>query len=137
MKRHLVLVCLLAVSIAQAQETACPKFYPAEDTALNEVPYQHSGKGVLKKQELSGAGWMGGEFNDTFGEMTGGRIKVKGGEDILVPGFAKWFVCWYGGGRAVAWWEELEPYASKGKSCKIQIRNKTGHTPMEIKLVCQ
>jgi hypothetical protein len=137
MKRLLLLASLLVVSVAQAQEIACPKFYPAEDTVLNEVPYQHSGKGSVRKQELSGAGWMAGAFNDTFGEMAGGSVKVKGGVDIAVPTFATWFVCWYGGGRAVAWWEELKPGILKGKDCQIQVRNKTSRDPMNIRLICK
>jgi hypothetical protein len=98
---------------------------------------QHNGKRVLKKQALSNAGWMGAGFNDTSGEMAGGKDKVKGGVDIAVPTFAKWFVCWYGGGRAVAWWEELKPETMNARECKIQIRNETSREPMDIKLVCK
>src|SRR5438067_6761356 len=111
--KRLLIVCLLFAPAAKAQEISCPKFYPWQDTVLPEVPYRHNGKGVLNKQELSGAYWMAGEFNDTFGEMVGEAVKVKGGVDIAVPTFAKWFVCWYGGGRAVAWWEELKPDTTK------------------------
>jgi hypothetical protein len=136
MKRLLV-ACLLFSTGAQAQEISCPKFYPFEDTVLAEIPYRHSGKGVIKKQELSGANWMAGEFNDTFGEMIGAREKVKGGVDVSVPSFAKWFVCWYGKGQTVAWWEELKPGANKAGNCKIQIRDKIGHDPIDIKLVCK
>lgn len=135
--RKLLLVCLLFSPVTQAQDISCPKFYPSEDTVLAELPYQHNGKGVLKKQELSGAGWMAGDFDDTLGEMDGGSEKVKGGVDIAVSTTAKWFVCWYGGGRAVAWWEELKPGANKAGNCKIQIRNKVGRDPMDIKLVCK
>jgi hypothetical protein len=134
--KRLLLICLFIVPAAQAQEISCPKFYPSEDAILTSVPYQHSGKGVLKKQELSGANWMAGDFNDTFGEMAGGSDKVKGGMDITVPTVAKWFVCWYGGGRTVGWWEELKPGAIKGR-CKIRVRNKIGRDPMDIKLVCK
>jgi hypothetical protein len=132
----LLFLCLLFTGAAQAQEIVCPKFYPWEDTVLAEVPYQHTGKGVIKKQELSGANWMGGDFNDTFGEMAGGTDKVKGGVDIAVPTSAKWFVCWYGGGRAVAWWEELRLDRSEAKNCKIEIRDKVGRDPMDARLVC-
>jgi len=135
--KTLLLACVLVAPVAHAQEIACPKFYPSEDTILTEVPYQHSGKGLIAKQELSSADWMGGGFNDTFGEMVGDRQKVKGGMDIAVPAFAKWFVCWYGGGRAVAWWEELKPDTMKTRSCEIQVRNKIGRDPMDIKLVCK
>lgn len=135
--RRLLFVCLLLGPAAQAQEISCPKFYPAEDTGLADVPYQHSGKGVLKKQALSGASWMAGDFNDSFGEMAGRDDKVKGGVDIAVPTSAKWFVCWYGGGRSVAWWEEMKPGFTKAGNCKIQIRNGTGRDPMDIKLVCR
>lgn len=135
--KRLVFICLLFSAAARAQEISCPKFYPSEDVVLGEVPYRHNGKGVMKKQELSGAAWMAGDFNDTFGEMAGGSEKVKGGVNIAVPSFAKWFVCWYGGGRAVAWWEELKPDVAKAGNCNIQVRNKTGRDPMEIKLVCK
>jgi hypothetical protein len=135
--KTLLLLCLLFVAAAQAQDIACPKFYPSEDTVLAEVPYQHTGKGVIKKQELSGANWTGGDFNDTFGEMAGGTDKVKDGVDIAVPTSAKWFVCWYGGGSAVAWWEELKLDRSKAKKCKIEVRNKVGRDPMDAKLMCK
>lgn len=135
--RKLLFACVLVGSSAHAQEISCPKFYPSEDTVLGEVPYQHTGKGVLRKQELSSASWMGGSFNDTAGEMIGGSDKVRGGVDIAVPAFAKWFVCWYGGGRAIAWWEELKPDTMKARNCKIQIRNKISRDPMDIKLVCK
>jgi len=132
-----LLGCLLLSAVAQAQEIACPKFYPSEDFVFADASYQHGGKGVLKKQELSGASWMGGDFNDTFGEMTGGIKKVKGGMETSVPTFAKWFVCWYGGGRAVAWWQELKPERVKAGNCRIQLRDKTGRDPMDARLVCK
>jgi hypothetical protein len=135
--RILLIACLILAPAAQAQVIVCPKFYPWQDTVIPEIPHGHNGKGVLAKQELSGATWMGGAFNDSFGETAGGVDKVKGGVDIVVPTFAKWFVCWYGGGRTVAWWEELQLDTSKAKDCKIQIRNKLGRDPMDIKLVCK
>jgi hypothetical protein len=61
----------------QAQEISCPKFHPSEVVVVGDVPYQHSGKGIFKKQELSGASWIGGDFNDTFGEVAGGSEKVN------------------------------------------------------------
>jgi hypothetical protein len=135
--RRVLLVCLLLGPAAQAQEIACPKFYPYEDTVISDVPSQHSGKGVLKKQELSGASWMAGDFNDSFGEMVGQGDKVKGGVNVTVPTFAKWFVCWYGGGRSVAWWEELKPGTTTAGNCRIQIRKRIGRDPMDIRLVCR
>jgi hypothetical protein len=135
--RKILLAWVFVASAVQAQEISCPKFYPSEDTVLTGTPYQHSGTGVLKNQELSSAGWMGGGFNDTYGEMAGGSDRVKGGADIVVPTFARWFVCWYGGGRAVAWWEELKPDTVNAGSCKIRLRNKIGSDPMDIKLVCK
>lgn len=134
--KTLFFACLLVSAAAQAQEISCPRFYPSEDVILADVPSRHGGKGVLKKQELSGAGWMGGDFNDTFGEMAGGTNKVKGGTDTAVPSFAKWFVCWYGGGRAVAWWQELRPETVKAGNCKIQLRDKTSRDPLEARLMC-
>lgn len=135
--KSLFFACVLVGTAVQAQEIACPKFYPSEDIILTETPYQHSGKGILKKQALSGANWMAGDFNDTFGEMAGASEKAKGGMDIAVPTFARWLVCWYGNGRAVAWWEELKPAVLKAKKCNIQIRNKIGRDPMDARLVCR
>lgn len=129
--------CLLVSAGAAAQEISCPKFYPAEDVMLPVASPQQGAKGILKKQALSGASWMGGDFNDTFGEMAGGSKKVKGGMDTAIPGFAKWFVCWYGGGRAVAWWQELKPEVVKAGNCKIQIRDKASRDPMDARLVCR
>ena len=129
--------CLLMSAAVEAQEVSCPRFYPSEDFILTDGSSQRSGQGVLKKQELSGASWMGGDFNDTFGEMAGGSKKVKGGLDTAVPTFAKWFVCWYGGGRAVAWWQELKPDLVKAGSCKIQLRDKAGADPIDARLVCK
>jgi hypothetical protein len=134
MKTLLPALALIA-SGASAEEISCPKFYPSRDTVLSEVPYQHKGKGFVSKQELSGANWMGGELGDTSGEMTGGVTKVKGGRDLAVPSFARWMVCSYGGG--VTWWEELKPETVKGDRCVIQVRDKVGRDPMDIKMTCK
>lgn len=133
--KRLFLALALVAPVASAQEISCPKFYPWQDSLLSEVPYQHKGKGLVRKQELSGASWMGGELGDTSGEMVGGVTRVKGGRDIAVPSFARWMVCWYGDG--VAWWEELNPAAIKGDKCVIQVRDKTGRDPMDIKMTCR
>jgi len=133
--KSLLLVLLLVAPGASAQEISCPKFYPSEETVLPEVPYGHRGKGLVRKQELAGAKWMGGEFGDTSGEMLGGVTKVKGGRDLAVPSFAKWMVCSYDGG--VTWWEALKPETVKDNRCVIQVRNKIGRDPMDIKMRCQ
>lgn len=133
--KTLLLAFVLTGSGASAKEISCPKFYPSQETVLPEAPYQHKGKGFVPKQELSGANWMGGELGDTSGEMMGGVTKVKGGRDIIVPAFARWMVCWYGGG--VSWWEELNPQTIRGDRCVIQVRNKVGRDPMDIKLTCK
>jgi len=132
-----LLAYLFLSTAAQAQEIVCPRFYPSADVIVSDVSYQQGGKGVFKKQALSGASWMGGEFNDTFGEMAGGSKKVKGGTDTAVPTFAKWFVCWYGNGRAVAWWQELRPEFVKAGNCKVQLRDKAGRDLMDARLVCK
>jgi hypothetical protein len=134
--KKLLLACLILAPAAQAQVFECPKFYPWQDTVMAEVPYKHNGKGVVRKQELFGANWMGGDFNDTFGEMQGPPTKkVKGGVDIVVPTFARWLVCDYGGG--ISWWEELKLDKNKAQSCVMQVRDKVGRDPMDIKLVCK
>ena len=61
--------------------------------------------------------------------------KVKGGRDLAVPSFAKWMVCSYDGG--VTWWEALKPETVKDNRCVIQVRNKIGRDPMDIKMRCQ
>jgi hypothetical protein len=61
--------------------------------------------------------------------------KVKGGVDIVVPTFARWLVCDYGGG--ISWWEELKLDKNKTHSCVMQVRDKVGRDPMDIKLVCK
>lgn len=132
-----LLVFLFLSAAVQAQEISCPTFYPSEDFVFAGASDHRGGKGVLKKQELSGASWMAGDFNDTFGEMAGGSRKVKGGMETSVPTSAKWFVCWYGGGRAVAWWQELKPELVKAGSCRIQLRDKTGRDPVDARLVCK
>ncbi|MDK6077948.1 hypothetical protein [Massilia varians] len=133
--KRLLLALLFVAPGAPAQEISCPKFYPSQDAALPEVPYEHKGKGLVRRQELTGANWMGGELGDTSGEMVGGVTKVKGGRDLAVPSFARWMVCSYGGG--VSWWEELKPETVKGDRCVIQVREKVGRDPMDAKMVCK
>jgi hypothetical protein len=136
---NLLFACLALSSSAQAQEIACPKFYPWEDTVIAAVPYQHNGQGVVEKQELSGASAMGSSYNVKPPiEFRGGpETKVKGGTDIVMPTDTKWFVCWYGLGRSAAWWEELKHDPGKVKACVMKIREKAGRDPMDIKFVCR
>lgn len=137
--RYLLFACLVLASTAKAQEIECPKFYPWQDTVLAEVPYKHNGKGVVAKEELSGASAMGGDFNSKPPtEFIGGPSKkVKGGTDIQMPLDTRWFVCWYGRGRTVAWWEELKHDPDKVEECTMKIRNKVGREPMAIKFACK
>jgi hypothetical protein len=131
--KRMAVVMALVVQPALAQVFECPKFYPFQDTVLPEVPYGHNGKGVVARGELTGARWMGGEFNDTFGVMQGPPPKkVQGGENSAVPTFARWLVCDYSSGTQ--WWEELK--LAKVKQCTLQVRNRKGRNPMDIKLVC-
>lgn len=134
--RKIVFAFAVLSPLAQAQVFDCPKFYPSQDTVMAEVPYKHNGKGIVKKAELFGGSWMGGDFNDTFGEMQGPPpTKVKGGTDTVVPTFAKWLVCDYGGG--ISWWEELKLDKNKIKGCIMHVRAKTGSDPTDVKLVCK
>lgn len=131
--RRLLLVIGFVTQPTMAQVFDCPKFYPSEDTVLPEVPYGHTGKGIVPRGELTGARWMGGEFNDTFGVMEGPPPKkVPGGVNSAVPTFARWLVCDYSIGAH--WWNELR--LSKVKQCTLQVRNRKGSDPMDIKLVC-
>lgn len=138
MKRLRLPLLLLMVPV-QAQEIECPKFYPSEDTVLAEVPYRHRGTGVISKADLSGASGMGSppSFKPPI-EFRGGLVKkVKGGTEIEMPLDTKWFVCYYGIGTTIAWWEELKHDPDKVETCTLKIRNKIGNTPMAIRFVCK
>jgi hypothetical protein len=135
--RILLLACLILASTANAQEIECPKFYPWEDTVLAEVPYKHTGKGVVAREELSSASAMWGDFNNPAEFHGGPENKVKGGTDIVMPPNSAWFVCWYGRGRTIGWWEQLKHDPDKVKGCTMKIRNKVGRDPMDIKFVCK
>jgi hypothetical protein len=130
---------LILASTAQAQEIECPKFYPWEDTVLAEVPYRHNGKGVVARAELTGASAMGSPYNFKPPiEFQGGPVnKVRGGTEIEMPLDTKWFVCYYGKGTAIAWWEELKHDPNKVKNCTMKIQNKVGRDPMDIRFVCK
>lgn len=130
----LVFSSLLLSTAAQAQVVECPKFYPWQDTQLAEVPYQHNGKGIVKKRALSGASGFIGEFNNA-GELQGDIRKVKGGLDVGLPSETKWLVCWYGKTGDISWWEELK-LGSKVTSCTLQIRE-GGKDPMDAKMTCK
>jgi hypothetical protein len=135
--KRLLFSCLLLGSTAQAQVFECPKFYPWQDTVLPEVPYKHNGKGVVAKRELTSASVMQDEFNKPWGELYGsGEKKVKGGVDIDFPADVTWFVCWYGDGRSIAWWEELKLNRAAVRGCTMQIRD-DHRNPKDIKLVCK
>jgi hypothetical protein len=134
--RRLLFACLLLAPAAQAQVYECPKFYPAQDTVLAEVPYGHTGKGVVAKRALAGAAVMIDGFNMP-GELHGGeRRKVEGGVDVAYPASITWFVCYYGQGSAVAWWEQIKLDKHKARECVMQSRA-GGRDPMDIKLVCK
>lgn len=134
--KTLIFGCLLLASAgsaeAQSQTVACPKFYPSEDIPITETPYQHVGKGVIKRRQLSGAGAFDGEFNGAT-ELQGARKDVKGGYDVELPLATKWLVCSYGDG--VEWWEQLKP-ADQAKSCALQVRKSKGY-PLDAKFVCR
>jgi hypothetical protein len=136
MKILLIAACLIFSTHVHAQVHECPKFYPWQDTVLAEVPYQHHGKGLVKKRQLSGASVMIDEFNKP-GELHGGeRKQVKGGVDIDYPANITWFVCYYGEGSDISWWEELKLNHSKVQGCTVQIRD-DHRNPKDIKLVCK
>lgn len=128
----MLLLALLAAPAVHAQVTECPKFYPWEDTLLTEVPYQHTGKGLVAKSKLSGASVYAGEWN-CKAELIGDSAKVAGGTDIrfgFQPGDEKWLVCTYGSAGEIQWWERLDRGATR---CTLQIR---GRGPVTARLLC-
>lgn len=135
MKRLLFILLCLPLA-ASATEVQCPKFYPWEDTLLAEVPYKHSGKGVVAREELSSASAMWGDFNTPAEYRGGPERKVKGGFDVVMPPTTRWLVCWYGKGRTVSWWEELKHDPKRVKQCVLKIRDKSGSDPMDIRFTC-
>jgi hypothetical protein len=134
--KALALGCLLlllgSMTRAQGQTVACPMFYPSADAPIAEVPYEHKGKGVVKRRQLSDVGVFYGEFNGAT-ELQGLRKDVKGGYDVEMPLVTKWLVCSYGGG--VEWWEEAKP-ADQVKSCILQVRKAKGNS-LDAKLICK
>jgi hypothetical protein len=134
---HIACLVLCTTPAAHAQVYECPKFYPSQDTVLAEVPYQHEGQGVVARRVLTSASVTRDDFNKPSGELYGsGEKKVKGGVDIDFPANVTWFVCWYGEGRTVAWWEKLKPDQGKVQGCTMQIRD-DHRNPKDIKLVCK
>ncbi|WP_136419537.1 STY0301 family protein [Herbaspirillum sp. ST 5-3] len=130
--KAIVLSCIFLASSLSAQTIECPKFYPSEDTHLTETPYNHSGKGIVRRAELKDASAFIGEINGG-GELQGARKDVKGGYDVELPLNARWFVCEYG--NDVQWWEELK-LNPKITSCTMQVRQ-SKKLPMDAKLVCK
>ena len=129
-----VLLALLVAPVVQAQVVDCPKFYPWQDTALAEVPYQHKGKGIVVKAKLSGAAMYIGEMGGQ-GELEGDIREVKGGRNVTY-GFGpepKWLVCYYGSSGDVRWWEQIE---SRVTSCIVRIRD-GGRNPMDVTATCK
>jgi len=131
------LVLPLASAQAQVVEFECPKFYPSQDTALAEVPYQHKGKGIIKRRELYNVALFWGDSSGIMELAPAFDKKVKDGTDVgfLPP---TWLVCYYGN---VSWWEEVnaDKMAEKGQikeGCILQIRDRVQGTA-GYKLVCK
>lgn len=125
---------MILAPAAQAQVLECPKFYPWQDTVLTEVPYNHTGKGLVPKGRLAGAGLTIGEFNGG-GDIQGDRKQVKGGweVDFGVLRGRKWFVCHYEPGNT-SWWEQLD---DKETACKLKIVTKNSEGMMDATLRCK
>lgn len=130
----LILAFLMLPAAIQAQVVECPKFYPWQDTPLSEVPYQHKGKGIVKKRELTGASGFDGELNGAA-ELQGIRKNVKGGYDVELPGATKWLVCWYGERGDISWWEQLD--SSKTTRCVLRVRSKNSEGMMDATMTCK
>jgi hypothetical protein len=135
MTKALVLGCFVLAaagpSWAQSETAACPIFYPSDDTPIAETPYQHMGKGIVKRRPLRDASAFDGEFNGAT-ELQGARQDVKNGYDVELPLVTKWLVCSYGNG--IEWWERLKP-AERAKSCRLQVRKPKGQ-PVDARFVC-
>ena len=128
-----LMLTFLIVPAVHAQVIECPKVYPGQDTPLAEVPYRHTGKGVVTRAQLSGASMYVGDWNGR-GELVGDSSKVRGGRDTrygFEPGDVKWLVCTYGRGGEVQWWEQIAPGVT---NCTLQLR---GRSPMSAWLQCE
>jgi hypothetical protein len=132
--KTILVACLFASGVAQAEVVECPKFYPWQDTPLAEVPFQHKGKGIVAKASLSGAGMYVGDFNGE-GELQGVRKRVPNGYEVEYGGGSrpKWLVCSYGTSGDIRWWEQLD---SQSATCKLAVREK-GVDPISAKMVCK
>jgi hypothetical protein len=127
-----MLACAFLGPTVSAQTVECPKFYPSADTYINETPYQHNGKGLVKKSALKDASAFIGEINGG-GEIQGGIKEVKNGYDVELPLDIKWFVCIYE--NNVQWWEELK-LNPKITSCTMYVRKNKKYSA-DAKLVCK
>lgn len=132
--KKILFAYLIVGPAAQAQVIECPKFYPWQDTPLTEVPYRHKGKGIVARRPLSDASAFAGEFNGAS-ELQGVRKDVKGGYDVQLPGVTKWFVCYYGEGRDISWWEQIDD--SKITRCTLRVRNKNSEGMMDATMTCK
>lgn len=131
-----LLASLIVTTAAQAQVVECPKFYPSQDTVLSEVPYQHKGKGLVRKGRLTGAAMSEGEFNgDAMSIMHGLRKETKGSWEEEFPRFhgPKWLVCFYEPGN-VSWWEQI---GDGPLACTLRVTPKNSENMTDAKLACR
>lgn len=137
--KKLLFPALLLAPMAQAHDVACPKFYPWEDTRLAEVPYRHQGVGIVAKSELTGASAMGSppSVKPPMEFRGAPERKIKGGIEIEMPLDTRWFVCYYGTGGSITWWEKLRHDPKRVKRCTLKILDKVGTDPMDVTFVCK
>jgi hypothetical protein len=131
-----LLASLILASSAHAQVIECPKFYPSQDTLLPEVPYQHKGKGLVRKAQLSGAAMSEGEFNgEAMNIMHGLRKENKDSWEEDLPKFrgAKWLICYYEPGN-ISWWEQL---GDQPLACRLKVSKKNSEGVMDAALTCK
>lgn len=126
MKTTFLIVTLLLLPMARAEEIKCPDSYPANEVALPEIPAGHKGSGLIRGAHLSSAYiYVGKLHSDPNGfdamQLVPKRV-AKGwdSEDYFTPQETKWLVCVYGGdGRtsvdnprttgSIEWWEKIKP----------------------------
>jgi len=120
-----ILLGLALAAPARAEVAECPRFYPAQQLAIDGAQRPASSGGFVARAALSGAGMFTGEIGGQ-GELIGERREVKGGMDAkfgFADGDQRWLVCTYGVGGEITWWKQMD---ARSTSCALQVRSPAG-----------